>query len=408
MPIHTRFKPQFNRKPPGRWVYGVLALAILAIVTGLVWWFMRPAPSDQPTQIAPTTTNIPPATASVVTNAAPVVVPSTAAPPSVAVAPPPASGQTSPPPVSAHQTSAPPVVAVTNTVPVPPGTFPRPVRDVFEAQLALDRLGISSGSIDGIIGPQTRAALAAFQKREILPVTAELDAATKSHLLLRSSPYTNYVVSAADLARLRPLSPTWLGKSRQDKLDFETLLELLAEKSHSHPNLIRQLNPDLDWANIAAGVSVKIPAVNFPSTREKAASIRIQLGAKTLEAIGADGQLLAHFPCSIAQRVEKRPEGELRVVSVAGNPNYTFDPAVFPESAEARKMKQKLILPPGPNNPVGTAWIGLDRPGYGIHGTPQPEMVGRTESHGCFRVANWNAKLLEKLVWVGMPVHVEP
>ena len=71
-------------------------------------------------------------------------------------------------------------------------------------------------------------------------------------------------------------------------------------------------------------------------------------------------------------------------------------------------MNQKLILQPGPNNPVGVAWIGLDKTGYGIHGTPVPEQVGRTESHGCFRLANWDAEYLVKLVWVGMPVLVEP
>ena len=82
--------------------------------------------------------------------------------------------------------------------------------------------------------------------------------------------------------------------------------------------------------------------------------------------------------------------------------------SLFPESPEAQAIGHELILPPGPNNPVGVAWIGLDKTGYGIHGTPNPEQVGRTESHGCFRLANWDAEYLSKLVWVGMPVFVEP
>ena len=94
----------------------------------------------------------------------------------------------------------------------------------------------------------------------------------------------------------------------------------------------------------------------------------------------------------------KGPLGELEVKVVVHDPNYTFDPEVFPESAEARQLGRKLILPPGPNNPVGVAWVGLDKPGYGIHGTPVHEQVGRTESHGCFRLANWNAEYLLKLV----------
>jgi lipoprotein-anchoring transpeptidase ErfK/SrfK len=81
---------------------------------------------------------------------------------------------------------------------------------------------------------------------------------------------------------------------------------------------------------------------------------------------------------------------------------------VFPESPEAQAIGRKLILQPGPNNPVGVAWIGLDKPGYGMHGTPGPEQVGRTESHGCFRLANWDAEYLVKLVWIGMPVTVVP
>jgi lipoprotein-anchoring transpeptidase ErfK/SrfK len=92
---------------------------------------------------------------------------------------------------------------------------------------------------------------------------------------------------------------------------------------------------------------------------------------------------------------------------VVKNPNYTFNPAVFPESEEGRKLGRRLVLPPGPNNPVGVAWIGLSRAGYGIHGTPLPEMVGRTESHGCFRLANWNADYLRRMAWVGMPIWVE-
>jgi lipoprotein-anchoring transpeptidase ErfK/SrfK len=290
----------------------------------------------------------------------------------------------------------------------PAGVFPRPVQDVFEAQLALARHGISSGSLDGRIGPQTRSALRAFQKKENLPVTGELDVATQERLLLAAPAYTNLVVCANDLARLQPLSATWLGKSQQSALDYETLLELVAERGHAHPSLIRQLNPSIDWTNIVVGTMLQLPDVAYAETNGKAAFATISLSAKVLEAFDANTNLLAHFPCSIAQRVEKRPVGELHVAVIAPNPNYTFDPDVFPESAEARQIKSKLILPPGPNNPVGVAWIGLDKPGYGIHGTPSPEQVGRTESHGCFRLANWNAEYLLKLAWVGMPVYVEP
>jgi lipoprotein-anchoring transpeptidase ErfK/SrfK len=289
-----------------------------------------------------------------------------------------------------------------------PADFPRPVHDVFEAQVALARRGISPGSIDGALGSQTRRAISTFQGIENLVQTEKLDADTRARLTLDSPVLTNYVVTTNDLARLQPLGKTWLAKSQQTALDYETELELVAEKSHSHPLLIQELNPNVNWTNISAGTVLQIPDVNYPEPGDKAAFVVIHLGEKFLEAFDENTNLLAHFPCSIAAKVEKRPAGELHVVVVAPNPNYTVDPELFPESEELQAIGHKLILPPGPNNPVGIAWIGLDKIGYGIHGTPAPEQVGRTESHGCFRLANWDAEYLMKLAWVGMPVFVEP
>lgn len=284
----------------------------------------------------------------------------------------------------------------------------RPVETLLEAQIALARQGISSGSIDGVLGSQTKAALRSFQARENLPVTGQLDLLTRKQLILTYPALTNYTVAVADLERLHPVPPTWLGKSLAERLDYETILELISEKGHAHPELVRKLNPNLQWTNIVAGDTVKIPAIQPVQPRAKAALIRIELSKRILEVFDSQTNLVAHFPCSIAQRMEKRPIGQLSISSVAPNPNYTFIPEVFPESAEARELKRRLVLPSGPNNPVGVAWIGLDKPGYGIHGTPRPEDVGRTESHGCFRLANWDAELLIQLVSVGTRVLVEP
>ncbi len=284
----------------------------------------------------------------------------------------------------------------------------RPVQTLLEAQIALARLALSPGSIDGVAGSRTRNALRAFQQQQGLRTTGELDAATKSRLLLTEPPYTNCVVTAEDLARLLPVGATWLEKSRQPRLDYETIVELFAERSQSDPDLVRQKNQDVSWTNLTAGMSLLIPNVNRPAPTNKAAFVRIQLADRTLQAFDERTNLIAHFPCSIARSVDKRPVGELHVASIVANPNYTFDPANFPHSAEARQLNAKLVIPPGPNNPVGVAWIGLDREGYGIHGTPKPEQVGQAESLGCFRLANWNAEYLERLAWIGMPVYVEP
>jgi lipoprotein-anchoring transpeptidase ErfK/SrfK len=318
-----------------------------------------------------------------------------------------------PEPAAEKSTPVSPVISslASNSISFSPAVaaeYPRPVRNLLEAQIALARQAISPGSIDGAIGSQTRAALAAFQRSEQLLETGKLDTNTRTRLTLDAPWLADYTVTTNDLSRLQPLGKTWLEKSRQSALDYETALELVAEKAHAHPVLVRKLNPGVDWTNVVAGTVLKIPEVNYPEPDGKAAFIVIHLAEKFLEAFDADTNLLAHFPCSIAAKVEKRPVGELHVIVIAPNPNYTVNPELFPESAELQAIGHKLILPSGPNNPVGVAWIGLDKPGYGMHGTPTPEQVGRTESHGCFRLANWDAEYLVKLVWIGMPVEVGP
>ena len=164
----------------------------------------------------------------------------------------------------------------------------------------------------------------------------------------------------------------------------------------------------MKWDDLLPGVIIKVPAVEHVTVTGRLVRLHIRLAEHELEGTDETGRVILHFPVSIARNVEKRPVGELQVTVVAPDPNYTFDPDVFPESAEAKELGRKLIIPPGPNNPVGVAWIGLDRPGYGIHGTPDPEKVGRTESHGCFRLANWDARTLLDLAWSGLPLVVEP
>jgi lipoprotein-anchoring transpeptidase ErfK/SrfK len=249
--------------------------------------------------------------------------------------------------------------------------------------------------------------LRAYQQRENLRPIDELD--PKLHDRFYAEPmFTNYTVTGEDTARLSPVPETWLAKSQRERLDYETVLELVAEKSWSHTNLITRLNPDIDWTNVTTGTEIKVPHVVPPVVPGKAAFVRIFLSERMIQAFDEQTNLLVHFPCSVAASMDKRPSGELRVETMVSNPNYTFNPEVFPESVEGRQLGRKLLIPPGPNNPVGTVWIGLDRPGYGIHGTPRPEAVGRAETHGCFRLANWNAELLVKLLAIGTPVYVEP
>ncbi len=286
--------------------------------------------------------------------------------------------------------------------------YPRAPSEWVEAQVALARRGFSGGPIDGIRGPQSVSALKAFQQREGLEPSGELDPATRERLTLAQPAIAEVSLSESDFASLSVVPATWLEKSRQPALGFATALELAAERFHAGPAFLRRLNPGLNWDELTPERKFLAPAVTRVERTAPAARVAIRLAERVLEVLDRDARVIAHFPVSIARKVEKRPLGEMRVTVVVPDPDYTFDPAVFPESAEARELGRKLMIPPGPNNPVGVAWIGLDLPGYGIHGTPDPEKVGRTESHGCFRLANWDARTLLALAWVGLPVYVEP
>ena len=290
----------------------------------------------------------------------------------------------------------------------PPPVYPRAVGSWLEAQIALARQGFSCGPIDGVEGPQTLAALRAFQQSAGLTPTAALDAPTLTRLQLASPPLAGVVLTEEELASIQPLSPTWLGKSLQNALAHETLLELLAERTHASQALLRELNPSADWITPLPNIAFIAPAIGPIPFPQKAARLHVRLADRTLEAHDSAGRVIAHFPVSIAREIDKRPTGTLQVTVVIKNPDYTFNPLLFPDSPEARELGRKLILPPGPNNPVGVAWIGLDRESFGIHGTPQPEKIGRTDSKGCFRLANWDAQTLVNLAWVGLPVFVDP
>lgn len=289
--------------------------------------------------------------------------------------------------------------------PIPAPVVERSADEVLRLQILLDRANFSPGTLDGRWGPQTENALAAWQKHEGLVARGELDDEMRQRLPTEDDAYTSYTVTPEDHADLRPAYVGWVQKSEADKLGYSTILESIAERFHSTQRAMREWNPSAAWPNPPAGTVLRVPKV-LPADRVRAARVEIHLLSKYLHVFDADDKLVAYFPCSIARKVEKRPVGELHITNAAENPNYTFDPELFAEDPSARAIGRKLIIPPGPNNPVGVAWLSLDRPGYGIHGTPVPEEVGRTESHGCFRLANWNAAKLLRMVSIGTPVFV--
>jgi lipoprotein-anchoring transpeptidase ErfK/SrfK len=287
---------------------------------------------------------------------------------------------------------------------------------IAEFQVALDRQLFSPGCIDDHIGTQTRAALRAWQVSRGEKVTGVFDEATAEALKTEMPAFINYEITTNDFARLGRAPESWRERSEQDSMPYQTMLELVAEKFHASQRFIRALNPQIPWDSLNSPTNALVPNVASDVAPRKAQEIRINLAQKWLTVYDGEGKLCAFFPCSIGRDKMKRPVGELQIVAVAPNPNYTFDPKVFPESPEARTITSKLIIPPGPNNPVGVLWLSIGRApgsenpplvGHGIHGTPKPEEVGRTESHGCFRLANFNAERLLKMVTVGTPVIVE-
>jgi lipoprotein-anchoring transpeptidase ErfK/SrfK len=274
-------------------------------------------------------------------------------------------------------------------------------------QIALFNKGFSCGAIDNKLGTQTRQALKAFQKLNNIKQTGDFDTATTKLLKLPKNVLIQYQIAESDLKNLTKIPKTWLEKSQAESLNYENIVELLGEKFLTNVAYLRQINPKVDWKKVLVGSKVLVPNVERKYLTEKADFIEVSLSQKTMQVFSSDKKLLAHFPCSIAADKTKRKKGEMKVVSVAENPTYTFTPENFPESIEAQELKRNLILPAGANNPVGLGWIGLDLPSYGIHGTPIPEDVGKTESHGCFRLANWDVKFLLKTVKIGMKVVVK-
>lgn len=316
-----------------------------------------------------------------------------------------------PPPVPAPRPAPAPVP---QPQPAPPVTRPPPAKpslavDVIMAiQTRLDREHFSPGGIDGRWGSKSSNALTAWQKKHHHPATGKIDEKIIARLGDTNGILTTYEVRAADHAALTPYPASWLERSRQERLGYATIEEFLAEKFHLYRATLRRLNPNAAWPNPPPGTLIAGPNVQAkplpPLSR-----IEIRLAQKTIRAYDTNGLLVAHFPCSIAADKAKRPEGEtLRVVVYAENPEYTFDPELFAEDLEAAAIGKRLRIPPGPNNPVGLAWIGLDLPGYGIHGTPAPEDISHTESHGCFRLTNWDALKLAHAVRTGLPVIVLP
>ncbi len=274
---------------------------------------------------------------------------------------------------------------------------------LLRLQILLDRARYSPGEIDAVAGSNQQRALRGFQAAHDLPATGEVDDATWRALERDERPVlVDYTLTAGDVAGpFAALPDDMMDKAAQEALGFESLAEALGERFHASPDLLRRLNPGLDQAG--AGSVLKVPGIDT-APPPKAARVVVDRSESVLRLLDAAGRTLAQYPASTGSERDPLPIGEWAIATVVRAPTFHYNPDLF---WDADPNHSKARLAPGPNNPVGTVWIDLSKPHYGIHGTPEPRSIGKQQSHGCIRLTNWDAGAVAAAVDRSVPVTLQ-
>jgi lipoprotein-anchoring transpeptidase ErfK/SrfK len=296
---------------------------------------------------------------------------------------------------------------------------------VLKAQVLLDRAGFSPGVIDAHGGENFEKALRAYQQANQLGASGKLDQATWDKLKAASDEdaVATYAITDADVKGpfVKTIPKDYEKMAELDRLAYRSPRELLAEKFHMDEDLLAALNRgkklDASGTEIVVANVPQLEATKLSTRKRKAdantgargadranaGDVRVEVNKteRSVRVFGSDGALIAYYPGSIGSTEKPAPSGTLEVRAVALNPTYRYDPKY---AFKGQKATEPVEISPGPNGPVGLVWIALSEQSYGIHGTPEPSKVSKTESHGCVRLTNWDALALAKLVKKGTKV----
>ena len=270
---------------------------------------------------------------------------------------------------------------------------------VLKTQVYLDRSGFSVGALDGRWGRNTAIALWWFQRSRGVNATEPGAMDEETYRLLaanagaqQQAAVVQRTLTAEDVkGPFAPIPEDVYEKEKLKCLCYETLKEKLAEQFHTTMEFLDLLNPDADFSSLRAGDTIWAPNVREPLTQDQPdiARVVISIRGNTFNAFDAAGNLIFHSPTTLGSKYDPSPRETVDVKRITFDPWFHYQPTLFHEVPDE---EPEAHLPAGPNSPVGVVWIALSKPHFGIHGTSDPESIGYASSHGCVRLANWDAR----------------